>query len=89
MRRKVVYAIATVFCQICEVLGFLHWTGRFEQPVWLQLICVYYFTFAGIILALLRVSEPSVLYTLKKDLAKLFSSCLKKREASTAAKSSF
>ena len=70
-RRHVSFCILTIFCQAFALIDYLDQTNTVNFPGWVKLICVYYFVFVSVLLALLRLNEPIVMSTFKKDITRI------------------
>lgn len=68
-RRHVSFCILTLFCQSTSLITWIHLVDGVEIPKWLEAFCVYYFPSVGFILGVLRLSEPLVLSTSKREFA--------------------
>ena len=67
-KRQISFCILTIFCQLTSLLEWIEFVNGVEFPDWIQAIECYYFVAVAFILALLRLNEPIVLNTFKKDI---------------------
>ena len=67
-KRHVSFCILTIFCQITSMIDFMQMTCVVDFPAWVQAFCCYYFVATAFILAILRLNEPIVLNTFKRDI---------------------
>lgn len=72
MRRHISFCILTIFCQLTATINYLQVTGTVDFPNWIQAACIYYFCFVSVMLALLRLNEPIVMSTFKRDVLRVF-----------------
>ena len=70
MRRSIAYCILTVFCQIVASCLYLENSGYIHPPMWLSLIVDAYFSLVGIMLALIRLSDPLVMSVTRRNFIK-------------------
>ena len=85
-RRHASICVMTIFCQTTALINFLYITDTVVIPDWLQAICCYYFAFVVCILSILRLTEPIVWATFKKDLTKL---CRRRESVHDTSRESF
>ena len=71
MRRSIAYCILTLFCQFAASSLFLMQAGYINPPMWVQVIVDSYFCLVGILMALIRLSDPLVCSVFKRNSIKL------------------
>ena len=74
MRRHISFCILTIVCQTTAILNYLDASDVVKLPGWVQALCIYYFCIVALILAVLRLHEPIVLSTFKRDISGIFCS---------------
>jgi hypothetical protein len=70
MKRHISFALLVVFCQTTGLINFMQFAGTYDFPGWIQQICVWYFVCVSVIISLLRLSEPIVFSTFKRDVTR-------------------
>ena len=89
-RRHVSYCIVIIFIQFTELIGaikgvnMIKGTGM-QVPTWLERACVYFYSSSGIILVIVRMFDPLVFDTFKKDINYLCCNCFKRKPQQDAA----
>ena len=76
-KRHICYCILTIFCQGTSIIDYLQGSELVDFPAWLQKFCLYYFVVVALWIALLRLLEPIVWTTFKRDVTW----CCRKNEA--------
>ena len=62
----------TIFCQVTATIDFLIVTEMVDFPGYIEAFSVYYFAIVSVVMALLRLYEPIVRTTCKRDLVRCF-----------------
>jgi len=75
MNRHISFCILTLFCQLTGTLYYGQVIGHYTLPGWLEAFCVYYSVSVFILLSLLRLHEPVVWATFKRDVMRLCCRC--------------
>ena len=62
----------TIFCQITATIEYLIVTDMVDFPGYIEAFSVYYFAIVSVVMALLRLFEPIVRSTCKRDMVRCF-----------------
>ena len=72
IRRYVLFVSLMFVCQMTSTIDFAHFTGVISLPMSVQLALAFYFVTVPFLYAIIRLTEPSVLASMKRKFRRLF-----------------